>query len=249
MTKLGAHTRYEAARWAWDEGWIQGLRRGLASGVMRRLMLVLALIATALATPVASAEPAPTKPVKHCDFIPTPENPAAKPVKPPRPAASTRGGGSVVLATNYGVVVIELDRSVAACAAHNFVHLVRHAFYNDTQCFRLTNSARLGVLQCGDIYRAEEGGPGYRFADEVTGTETYPRGTVAMGNQGPGTNGSEFFIVHSHANIRPVYSVFGRVVHGMDTLDRIVAAGIAGDAQDGAPKYPVRIHWAFTPAH
>ncbi|NUT92304.1 MAG: peptidylprolyl isomerase [Saccharothrix sp.] len=215
---------------------------------MRRFALVLALIATALATPVASADPAPTKPVKHCDFIPTPDNPAAKPVKPPRPAASTRGTATAVLATNYGVVVIELDRTVASCAAHNFIHLIRSAFYNDTRCFRLTNSARLGVLQCGDIYRQEEGGPGYRFLDEVTGTETYPRGTIAMGNQGPGTNGSEFFIVHSHANIRPVYSVFGRVVHGMDTLDRIVAAGIEGDAQDGPPKQPVLIHWAFTPA-
>jgi peptidyl-prolyl cis-trans isomerase B (cyclophilin B) len=122
---------------------------------------------------------------------------------------------------------------------------VRSLFYNNTQCFRLTNSTRLGVLQCGDIYRVEEGGPGYRFADEVTGAETYPRGTVAMGNQGPGTNGSQFFIVHSFANIAPAYSVLGRVTFGMDTLDRIVAAGIADGATDGLPKHPVRIYFAF----
>ncbi len=194
----------------------------------------------------AGAAPAEGRPTKHCEFIPTPDNPAAKPVRPPRPSASTKGTAIAVLQTNYGGIVIALDRANASCAVHSFVHLVRNSFYHRTQCFRLTNSARLGVLQCGDIHRAEEGGPGYRFADEVTGSETYPRGTVAMGNQGPGTNGSEFFIVHSHANIAPVYSVLGRVVHGMDTLDRIVAAGIAGDAQDGLPKYPVRIHWAFT---
>nr|WP_257902224.1 peptidylprolyl isomerase [Saccharothrix obliqua] len=194
----------------------------------------------------AVAAPGAAKPVVRCEFTPTPDRPAAKPVRPPTPTASTKGTAFAVLRTNYGEVVVALDRSNAPCAVHNFTHLVRSLFYHHTQCFRLTNSARLGVLQCGDIHRAEEGGPGYRFADEVTGRETYPRGTIAMGNQGPGTNGSEFFIVHSHANIPPVYSVLGRVVHGMDTLDRIVAAGIAGDAQDGLPKHPVRIHWAVT---
>ncbi|WP_433260171.1 peptidylprolyl isomerase [Actinosynnema sp. CS-041913] len=208
--------------------------------------VVLLVALFGVATPVAAASPGEARPTKHCEFIPTPDKPAAKPVRPPRPTALTRGTATAVLRTNYGTVVIELDRSNASCAVHNFTHLVRGLFYHHTQCFRLTNSARLGVLQCGDIYRVEEGGPGYRFADEVTGRETYPRGTVAMGNQGPGTNGSQFFIVHSHANITPAYSVLGRVVHGMDTLDRIVAAGIADGAQDGLPKHPVRIHWAIT---
>jgi len=197
-----------------------------------------------LAVP-AQAVPSGPAPVKQCEFVPTPDKPAAKPVRPPRPQASTRGTATVYLQTNYGPVVIDLDRANASCAVHNFTHLVRSLFYNATQCFRLTNSTRLGVLQCGDIYRVEEGGPGYRFADEVTGAETYPRGTVAMGNQGPGTNGSQFFIVHSHANIAPAYSVLGRVTHGMETLDRIVAAGIADGATDGLPKYPVRIYFAF----
>ncbi|MEU5696207.1 peptidylprolyl isomerase [Actinosynnema sp. NPDC020468] len=207
------------------------------------LVLLAALVGVAAP---ASAAPADTGRTKQCVFTPTPENPAAKPVRPPSPTASTRGRATAVLVTNYGPVVIELDRANASCAVHNFAHLVRNLFYDNTQCFRLTNSPRLGVLQCGDVYRAEEGGPGYRFADEVTGAETYPRGTVAMGNQGPGTNGSEFFLVHSHANIAPVYSVLGRVTRGLDTLDRIVAAGIAGDAQDGLPRHPVRVLWAFT---
>jgi peptidyl-prolyl cis-trans isomerase B (cyclophilin B) len=212
----------------------------------RGIVTVAAAIAMlGLAVP-AAADPAPTTaPVQQCDFIPTPDLPAAKPVRPPRPEAPTKGTATVYLQTNYGPVVIDLDRGNASCAVHNFTHLVRSLFYNNTQCFRLTNSTRLGVLQCGDIYRQEEGGPGYRFADEVTGAETYPRGTVAMGNQGPGTNGSEFFIVHSHANIAPAYSVLGHVTYGMETLDRIVAAGIADGATDGLPKYPVRIFFAF----
>jgi peptidyl-prolyl cis-trans isomerase B (cyclophilin B) len=217
------------------------MKRGIITFVAAAVA-VLGLAAPAGAAP----DRQPTKPsAKQCEFIPTPDNPAAKPVRLPRPTASTRGTATVYLGTNYGPVVIDLDRANASCAVHNFTHLVRSLFYNDTQCFRLTNSARLGVLQCGDIYRQEEGGPGYRFADEVTGAETYPRGTVAMGNQGPGTNGSEFFIVHSHANISPVYSVLGHVTYGMDTLDRIVAAGIADGATDGLPKYPVRIYVAF----
>ena len=216
---------------------------------MRRfLAVVVVFVATlgfapATATANATAAPAPTV---RCDYIPTPDNPAAKPIRPPSPTAPARGTPTAVVATNYGVVVMELDRSNAPCAVHNFTHLIRGLFYNHTRCWRLTNSARLGVLQCGDIVSVEVGGPGYRFADELTGAETYPRGTVAMGNQGPDTNGSQFFIVHSRADIPPAYTVLGRVTHGMSTLDRIVAAGIADGSQDGEPAKPVRIYGALT---
>ncbi|SDZ21091.1 peptidyl-prolyl cis-trans isomerase B (cyclophilin B) [Amycolatopsis xylanica] len=212
---------------------------------MKRWVLatVLALSATALATTPATA--APAKPlVVHCEFTPTPENPAARPVLRPLPFALTRGTADITFRTNYGPVTIELNRAGAApCAVHNMLSLVLQRFYNHTECFRLTNSSRLGVLQCGDLYRQEEGGPGYKFADEVSGQETYPRGTIAMGNQGPGTNGSEFFIVHSFANIPANYSVMGKVVRGMDVLDRIVAAGIipVSGPQDGLPAKPVKI--------
>ena len=206
---------------------------------MRLLLAVLMMVVLAPAT----AQAAP--PTAKCEFIPTPENPAARPVQPPPATVPAKGKVKVTIVTNYGVVVAKLDRANAPCGVENFAHLARSWFYTMTQCWRLTDTARLGVLQCGDIYRAEEGGPGYRFADEVTGKETYPRGTIAYGNQGPGTNVSEFFIVHSFANIRPVYTVMGHVTHGMATLDRIVAAGIADGATDGLPKYPVRIYFAF----
>jgi len=219
--------------------------------ISRRITVIAAVAASVLASVgVATAAPATpeatTRPVVQCEFIPTPENPAARPVRPPNPQAPASGKAKVLLVTNYGPVAIELDRSNAPCAVHNFTHLVRSWFYQNTQCWRLTNSARLGVLQCGDIFSVEVGGPGYRFADEVTGAETYPRGTVAMGNQGPDTNGSQFFIVHSHANIAPAYTVLGHVTFGMSTMDRIVAAGIADGATDGPPKHPVRIFAAVT---
>lgn len=163
----------------------------------------------------------------------------------PSPRARATGDTRVTLLTNYGAMTFRLERDGAPCAVHNLVHLTRSHFYDLSQCFRLTDTARLGVLQCGDIYRQEEGGPGYRFPDEVDGTQTYPRGTIAMGNQGPGTNGSEFFIVHSVAKIAPNYTVMGHLESGFATLDRIVAAGIADPDGDGPPRRPVVIIAAF----
>jgi peptidyl-prolyl cis-trans isomerase B (cyclophilin B) len=215
--------------------------------MLRRLSLlvVAGLAAATLTSTTASAAPAVPAghkpPTVRCEFTPTPENPAAKPVTVPKALAVAKGTVDVFFVTNYGPFVVRMDRANAPCGVSSFVHLVDSRFYDRTQCFRLTNSARLGVLQCGDIYRQEEGGPGYKFADEVTGKETYPRGTVAMGNQGPGTNGSEFFVVHSFANIPPNYTVLGHVIFGMSTFDRMVRAGIADPDQDGPPVRPIRI--------
>jgi peptidyl-prolyl cis-trans isomerase B (cyclophilin B) len=206
-------------------------------------LIAATLVAATLTTTPASAAPTGhPRPVTRCEFTPTPENPAAKPVRIPSAMARAKGTVDVYFVTNYGPFVVRMDRANAPCGVHNFVHLVKSRFYDRTQCFRLTNSARLGVLQCGDIYRQEEGGPGYKFPDEVTGQETYPRGTVAYGNQGPGTNGSEFFVVHSFANIAPNYTVLGQVIAGMSTFDRMVAAGIADPDQDGPPVRPIRIY-------
>lgn len=204
------------------------------------LPLALLLCAPLIATPASAGVP-----VVKCTFTPTPENPAARPVLRPAPYALTVGTVDVTFRFNYGPVTVRLNRAGAApCAVHNLVSLALQHFYDNSQCWRLTNSARLGVLQCGDLIEVEKGGPGYKFADEVDGTETYERGTIAMGNQGPGTNGSEFFIVHSFAHIPKNYSVMGRVVRGMDVLDRIVAAGIIprdGNPLDGLPAKPVVI--------
>ncbi|MBV8933856.1 MAG: peptidylprolyl isomerase [Kutzneria sp.] len=207
------------------------------------LAAVLSLAGLAVLAPMASASVA--EPVVRCTFTPTPDNPAARPVLRPPRFAPTVGSVDVTFRFNYGPVTVRLNRAGAApCAVHNMASLVLQHFYDRSQCWRLTNSTRLGVLQCGDLTEVEKGGPGYRFPDEVTGTETYDRGTVAMGNQGPGTNGSEFFIVHSFAHIPANYSVLGRVVRGMNVLDRIVAAGITPSDHgpfDGPPARPVVI--------
>ncbi|WUI01525.1 peptidylprolyl isomerase [Spirillospora sp. NBC_00431] len=217
------------------------------------LTLAIALAAALLPAGAAQASPPPASPgggghQVRCVFTPTPDNPPAKPVRPPRSKARAHGKVDVVLITNFGVVAIRMDRGNAPCAVHNFASLSRQRFYDHTRCWRLTNSARLGVLQCGDIYEAEKGGPGYKFDDELTGKETYPRGTVAMGNWGPDTNGSQFFLVHSRADIPPAYTVLGKVTWGLPVLDRIVKGGIIpgpNGPQDGEPAKPVKIHRVF----
>jgi peptidyl-prolyl cis-trans isomerase B (cyclophilin B) len=119
------------------------------------------------------------------------------------------------------------------------------------------------VLQCGDPSGTGEGGPGYQFKDELptnlppapsdpTGARRiYARGTLAMANAGPNTNGSQFFIVYGDSTLRPNYTVFGRVGSlGLATVDRVAAGGIAPTPDDpapvdGAPAKRTQIYLAF----
>ena len=105
------------------------------------------------------------------------------------------------------------------------------------------------MLQCGDPGGTGTGGPGYTFPTQVTGSETYPRGTVAMANSGSGTDGSQFFLVFGDSTLPPNYTVVGRIDDpGLAVLDTIAANGNDGanGTGDGAPTQPVTIT-AMTP--
>src|SRR5690606_14024148 len=115
------------------------------------------------------------------------------------------------------------------------------AYFDSTSCHRLTTSG-IFVLQCGDPTATGTGGPGYSFADELTGSETYPAGTLAMANAGPDTNGSQFFIVYADTSLAPDYTVFGHLDGASTAIVADVAAeGTASGAPDGAPRTPVTI--------
>jgi peptidyl-prolyl cis-trans isomerase B (cyclophilin B) len=235
----------------------------VSSKALRLVGLTVAAVLTTsglvLATGQASADPVVTP--GPCQYTSTPDDPAVRPVPLPRDPRKTPSHGKlfVLLLTNQGIIDLTLDRAKAPCTVQSFVHLIRHRFYNDTICHRLTAYPTLKVLQCGDPSGTGEGGPGYRYKDELptdlkpwpddpTGErKIYPRGTLAMANAGPATNGSQFFLVQTDSRLRPNFNIFGSVgATGLATLDRIAAGGIAPTPEDpapidGAPAQPVRI--------
>jgi peptidyl-prolyl cis-trans isomerase B (cyclophilin B) len=142
--------------------------------------------------------------------------------------------------TNSGTIVMEL-LPTAPCTENSFAFLASNKFYDGTPCHRLLNAPGFTALQCGDPTGSGSSGPGYQFADESLAGATYPRGTVAMANAGPGTNGSQFFFVFKDSQFAPNYTPFGRVVSGMEVIDAIAAAGTSNGQSDGAPKNPVSL--------
>ncbi len=191
----------------------------------------------------------------NCQYPASPE-PAAKSVKPPRtgkiPTDPAQVSASMV--TNQGRMGLMLANNESPCTVNSFASLIGQGYFNNTKCHRLTTSPTLGVLQCGDPKGDGTGGPGYQFGNEYPTDQyppndpkaqepvLYPRGTLAMANAGPGTNGSQFFMVYKDSELPPQYTVFGTIQpDGLATLDKIAKAGVAGGGDDGAPASEVTI--------
>lgn len=163
-----------------------------------------------------------------CDYTVT--GSAARPVQPPTTTdIASSGTVSYVMHLTEGDVTLRLDRAEAPCTVHSFESLVAQKYFDDTRCHRLVDSG-IFVLQCGDPTATGSGGPGYSFPDELDGTEKYGRGTLAMANSGPNTNGSQFFLVYDTSPLPPKYTVFG----SFNEESREVVAGIASQGQDGS---------------
>ena len=173
-----------------------------------------------------------------CTYTPT-GSPARAVGQPPDKGIAP-GTYHATLTTNQGVIAINLDGAKAPCAVNSFVYLAAMGYFNATNCHRLTTSG-IFVLQCGDPTASGQGGPGYQFADENLTGATYPAGTVAMANAGPGTNGSQFFLVYKDTQLPPNYTPFGKITSGLDVLAAIGAKGTADGSPDGSPKTPVII--------
>jgi cyclophilin family peptidyl-prolyl cis-trans isomerase len=134
---------------------------------------------------------------------------------------------SAALHTNHGDIEIEFQPERSPQAVNNFVSLARDGFYDGVIFHRVISGF---MIQGGDPTGTGRGGPGYQFRDELDGSPGYARGTVAMANSGPNTNGSQFFIVHADAGLPHAYTVFGSVTSGMDAVDAIAASDT--DASD-----------------
>ncbi len=166
---------------------------------------------------------------------------AAKPVDPPPGEPLATGNTSVTVTTSAGEMHVVLDGKGRPCTVSSFLSLAKQGYFDGTDCHRLTTEG-IWVLQCGDPTGTGAGGPGYAFADELTGQETYPAGTLAMANAGPDTNGSQFFLVYKDSGLPPAYTVFGALdAPSIRVLQKIGAQGTADGSPDGAPKTPVTI--------
>ncbi|MCV7300037.1 peptidylprolyl isomerase [Mycobacterium barrassiae] len=191
----------------------------------------------------------------NCQY-PASASKASKPVKPPRTGKvpTEPAQVSASMETNQGDIGLMLDNGKSPCTVNSFASLANQGFFKDTTCHRLTTSEFLSVLQCGDPTGQGTGGPGYQFPNEYPTNQyqpddpklaepvVYPRGTLAMANAGPGTNGSQFFLVYQDSKLPPNYTVFGTIDDtGLATLDKIAAAGTADGSEDGKPKTEVKI--------
>lgn len=122
-----------------------------------------------------------------------------------------------VIETNKGVIEFEIYPE-SPKAASNFIILSKNNFYNGLTFHRVVPSF---VIQGGDPLGTGSGGPGYQFEDEPV-RRKYLKGTVAMANAGPNTNGSQFFIVlEDQLTLPPSYTIFGAVIEGMDVVEKI----------------------------
>ncbi len=169
--------------------------------------------------------------------------PAAEAPRPAAAGSEAAAGGRelearnhthrVTLATNKGEIVFETYDADAPKAAAKFIALAEKGFYNGLTFHRIVKGF---VIQGGDPKGNGTGGPGYVFEDELnpdteSGRRGYQKGTVAMANSGPNTNGSQFFITLD--DLRPrlpyLYTIFGVVIQGQDIVDAIgnVAVGPA----------------------
>ncbi len=124
------------------------------------------------------------------------------------------------LHTSEGDIELDLYAADAPQTVNNFVFLANDGFY-DGVIFHRTISGFM--IQGGDPTGTGTGGPGYRFRDEFHSKTSYNRGTLAMANAGPNTNGSQFFICHADVGLPNAYTIFGEVTSGMDVVDAIAA--------------------------
>jgi peptidyl-prolyl cis-trans isomerase B (cyclophilin B) len=145
------------------------------------------------------------------------------------------------IVTNCGTITVAMNAKLTPHTVNSFNFLAGKGYFTDTPCHRLTTAPSvIYVLQCGDPTGTGYDGPGYQFKDENLAGATYPKGTVAMANSGPDTNGSQFFLVYADSELGANYTPFGRVTSGMNILLDIAKAGSTPPG-DGKPNQPVVI--------
>jgi peptidyl-prolyl cis-trans isomerase B (cyclophilin B) len=167
------------------------------------------------------------------------------------PERTPRNFESILFLANTGAP--KCDPPGADCSGENPTGEVLQVqgYWDNTTCHRLTSSG-IFVLQCGDPTGTGTGGPGFttpdedldslteRFDEAGDGAVVYPRGTVAMANSGPDTNGSQFFLVYDDSPLPPAYTVVGTVTEGLDIIDAVAEGGSTPEG-DGEPNQTLEL--------
>jgi cyclophilin family peptidyl-prolyl cis-trans isomerase len=141
---------------------------------------------------------------------------------------------SAEIETDAGTMTADLFAADVPKTVNNFAFLAREGFYDGVIFHRVISGF---MIQGGDPTGTGRGGPGYRFDDEPV-NRRYERGTLAMANAGPNTNGSQFFVMHADYALPPNYTIFGKLTGGEDVVDTIASAPADSDDR---PQKPVAI--------
>ena len=199
--------------------------------------------AAAPAAPKSQAEQTPSKPAAQKPAAAPPAGAGAATTagkqyaSPPPMSIDPNKRYTATIKTSLGDMTAELYAKDAPNTVNNFVFLAREGFYDGVIFHRIIKDF---MVQTGDPTGTGRGDPGYRFNDELSGPHRYEKGTLAMANAGPNTQGSQFFICHGpRAESLPKnYSIFGKVTDGLDVLDKIAGVQVR-PGPGGEPSQPV----------
>ena len=219
----------------------------------KRKVTVIALLSAALLIPIAPASAdskeiqvaAPEKKIK-CRVS---KASAQSPMRVPVPEnLMKRAPKYLKLQTNCGTIVIETFAKAAPVTITVMSQLAKSGYFDKTLCHRLTTED-IFVLQCGDPTATGSGGPTFRYRDEnlpLASENNYLEGSVAMANSGPNTNGSQFFLVYKDTTLGPNYTLWGKIVSGLEIVKYIAQGGVKDGGVDGAPLRTIGIERAIT---
>lgn len=213
---------------------------------MKRILVVGIAISVLLAQPaIAESKSKAVKVEKAAAIKCAPSKAAGHVPKDVAPAQklSKKLARTFTFETNCGNIVVTTVGPKAPITITQLATLARGGYFNDSLCHRLTTQG-LYVLQCGDPTATGSGGPNFTYGDENLPAATannYPAGTVAMANSGPGTNGSQFFLVFADTTLGANYTIWGTITQGLDIVKAIAKAGVKGGGADGTPNQAIEI--------
>ena len=217
-------------------------------GVHVKRLLVAVIAISVLASPSAIAEPKgkASKNVKVAAIKCGPTKAAGHAPKDVAPAQKLpkKLARTFTFETNCGNIVVTTVGAKAPITITQLSTLAKRGYFDNSLCHRLTTQG-LYVLQCGDPTATGSGGPNFTYGDENLPTATvnnYPAGTVAMANSGPGTNGSQFFLVFADTTLGANYTIWGTITEGLDIVKAIAKAGVKGGGADGPPRQTIAIN-------